>query len=146
MLVLAARIGLSTVHRRGNRLGGMGMGIGYRAAIVAVLVATNTGAFAAEPKNITFGPGNHSCAKFGAAVKATPDAEELYFVWAQGFLTAFAAFFTILNRPIDGLEKTSQAQLKADIRSFCNRNPLSTYSNAVQDVFTEAAQGGKRAR
>jgi hypothetical protein len=88
----------------------------------------------AEPKNITMGFGNHSCAQFGADMKKDPDAEGVYFIWAQGFLTAFHAFFVILNRPLSELEKVSQPQLKADIRTYCNKNPLSTYSKLPNAV------------
>jgi hypothetical protein len=112
----------------------------YWLAILFALTIVTRASSATESKNITMGFGTHSCAQFGADMKKDPNAEDVYFIWAQGCLTAFHAFFVILNRPLSELEKLSLPQLKADIRAFCNNNPLSTYSNAVQQTITEAAE------
>src|SRR5208282_6818979 len=102
---------------------------------IALLGGISSAAFAAD-KAPGYGVGMHSCAEFAQAYAADPTtAEDLYFSWAQGFMSGVnLAYVTSTGsyRYINGNEMLSQ---KSFIRSYCDAHPQAQYSLAVMDLL-----------
>ena len=64
-------------------------------------------------------------------------AEDIYFTWAQGFMTGLnmaSAANTGVYRSIEGTRAGMVAQ-KVRVRSYCDIHPLAQYLSAVLDLY-----------
>lgn len=85
-----------------------------------------------------YGLGVKSCAQFAKEYAVEPTlAENLYFAWAEGFLSGMNAESEAAHLPykrIEGGDAAANTYRQA-IRSYCDAHPLSSYSDAVISVF-----------
>ena len=107
--------------------------------LVAILLgaAISSAAFAAD-EGQGYGLGMHSCAEFADAYKAQPAfTEDLYFTWAQGFMSGLnlASIAGKLQfRVLNGVSMESQ---KTQIRSYCEEHPQGQYASAVIALYND---------
>jgi hypothetical protein len=77
------------------------------------------------------GAGTFTCAEFAQQFKESPETiENLYFAWAQGFMTG-QNFGEKIKRDLGGDIETQ----KEFLRTFCNNNPRKSYGEAVVDLY-----------
>jgi hypothetical protein len=99
-----------------------------------IAVAFNIPAAAAQG----YGLGVHSCAEFAKLYAGNPKvAEDLYFTWAQGFISGLNLSSTAgtgVYRDVEGTYAQMAAQ-KIRIRSYCDEHPLSQYLSAILDLY-----------
>lgn len=82
-----------------------------------------------------FGLGTNSCAQFAKDYAATTEtAENFYFTWAQGFMSALNLNAITENRPYRDVGAIGMTEQKSAIRSYCNLHPLASF---VEAVFSE---------
>jgi hypothetical protein len=85
-----------------------------------------------------YGVGMHSCAEFAKLYASNPSmAEDIYFTWAQGFMSGLNMASAVQNgvdRNLGGTSADMSAQ-KVRIRSFCDSHPLAQYGLAVIDLY-----------
>lgn len=104
--------------------------------LLALAIFIPTLAVAAVPSGQGYGVGMRSCAYFAKDYAAnTSAAEDIYFTWAQGFMSAIN-LMTMANQGVYAdLHSEEMTTYKAQIRSYCNAHPLSQYVAAVLDVM-----------
>lgn len=108
------------------------------AGLVALVVCCGA---RAEDAGQGYGAGMRSCAQFAKDYAANPTgAEELYFLWAEGFMSALnlstAANFGFYK----DFSRGDAASYKLHIRSYCNAHPLTQYVGAVMDLLNSLPQ------
>jgi len=108
-----------------------------KVALLSCLIAAMPSvAMAQTPVGEGFGVGMRTCADFARDYVAnTTAAEDVYFTWAQGFMSALnltASANQGVYRLIDG---TAMPTYKTQIRSFCDEHPLAPYVAAVIDLM-----------
>jgi hypothetical protein len=85
-----------------------------------------------------YGVGTHSCAEFAKLYTSNPSvAEDIFFTWAQGFMSGLnASSWAEIGtyRSIEGTP-SEMAALKIRVRSYCDVHPLAQYVSAVLDVY-----------
>jgi hypothetical protein len=77
------------------------------------------------------GIGTKTCAEFVEHCRANPVAEDVYFEWAQGFMSAINDALEDTAgkyRDLNSLPLTQQKQL---LRAFCNKNATAGYKDAI---------------
>ncbi len=101
-----------------------------------LIAVTPTVAMAQPPAGEGYGVGMRSCANFAKDYAAnTGAAEDVYFTWAQGFMSALNLTTSAdhgVYRYIDG---AAMDAYKTQIRSFCDEHPLAPYVAAVMEVM-----------
>jgi opacity protein-like surface antigen len=103
------------------------------AAVFAV--AISGGARAADPGQ-GYGLGMESCAQFAKAYADNPTVtEDLYFTWAQGFMSGLNLEALANNMSYRVLNGTEMAAQKVQIRSYCDRHPLAQYAMAITNIY-----------
>ena len=75
------------------------------------------------------------CGKFAQRYAQNTVVEEIYFQWAQGFMTALNAAFIADNKAARDLNSYPTLDQMAAIRQYCNDHPLATYQDAVMDLL-----------
>jgi hypothetical protein len=89
------------------------------------------------------GPGASSCLKFALDYIANPAAEEHYFMWAQGYMSAVVVMAP--GGMDDNLDLLPAAYPKesqmAWVRSVCAQDPQRSYAYAVRVLYRHL--GGK---
>ena len=85
-----------------------------------------------------YGVGIRSCAEFAKLYTSDPStAEDIYFTWAQGFMSGLnlaSAANTGMYRSIEGTPAGMVAQ-KLRVRSYCDAHPLAQYLSAIMDLY-----------
>jgi hypothetical protein len=87
------------------------------------------------------GVGTQSCAVFANSYKSDPSMWELiYFSWAQGYMSRInttAALHNIDNKNFRAanLNAMSINSQQSFLRSYCDRNPLRSYSEAATELL-----------
>jgi hypothetical protein len=77
------------------------------------------------------GAGTFTCAEFAQQFKDSPEIiENLYFAWAQGFMTE-KNFDAKIKRDLGGDIETQ----KGFLMTYCTDNPLKSYGEAVIDLY-----------
>jgi hypothetical protein len=108
----------------------------WLALMVAVCV-TPSPSNAAESGG--YGVGMQTCGEFAKAYVAHPGVtEDLYFTWAQGFLTGLNFMATVVKQPareIKGGDARSVKSYQSYVRSFCETHPLSGYYEGVAQLW-----------
>lgn len=83
-----------------------------------------------------YGLGMHSCAEFARAYAANPTVtEDLYFTWAQGFMSGMNLMAIAMRLPFRNIDGNGMAIHKSRIRSYCDAHPLAPYAAAVSTVY-----------
>src|SRR5260370_18938745 len=80
------------------------------------------------------GVGVRPCEYFMQVYKADPANDELWFSWAQGFLSGMN--IARLNDTPGMFKRMSMEEQKDHIRSFCQANPKKKYFEAVGVLYT----------
>ena len=94
-------------------------------------------AFAAGDSPLATGLGMTSCNQFLKSVQASPEMEDKYFAWAQGYMAGRNAMFGPARfQPKDLTAMTFPAQ-KAVIRDFCKSHPVDEYEAAIPAVYVQ---------
>jgi hypothetical protein len=85
-----------------------------------------------------YGVGIHSCAEFAKLYASNPSmAEDIYFTWAQGFMSGLnmaSAVYTGSARNFEGTRAEMLAE-KIRVRSYCDTHPLAQYLSAIIDLY-----------
>jgi hypothetical protein len=82
------------------------------------------------------GLGTQPCADFAKAYAANPSvAEDIYFIWTQGFMSGMNASAPAASPNSNDLGDGSLESHKARIRAYCDAHPLAQYAQAVQDLY-----------
>ncbi|MGC2078532.1 MAG: hypothetical protein WA728_21375, partial [Xanthobacteraceae bacterium] len=103
----------------------------YLALIIFVaLSATQT---RADDNNAqgAIGSGMSTCAQFAQRYAQRTVVEELFFQWAQGYMTGINAATAKEAGVIRDLNSDSTEDQMAWIREYCNDHPLAIYQDAV---------------
>ena len=91
----------------------------------------------------TYGFGSATCAQFGEAYKKTPGlTEDMFFAWAQGYLTGINTARQALHEKLIDLAPAAlgMSEEKAFIRDTCESNPLKHYVTVVGILAGRLAQ------
>src|SRR5438309_1041020 len=84
-----------------------------------------------------YGLGMRSCGEFAHAYASNPAvAEDIYFTWAQGFMSALNLDAVANRRPYRVINGNDMATHKIEIRSYCDAHPLVAYSSAVFALYS----------
>jgi hypothetical protein len=101
--------------------------------VVTVAILGNGQSFAQEIKASSVGAGVVSCTEFAQRYQQAPQSIEFeVFAWAQGYMTA-------LDKPSPApknLRGWLLEKQKQHIRAFCDKHPLASVRDAVEDLFT----------
>ena len=102
---------------------------------IALLLFASAPSFA-QDEWAMWGPGVHKCAEFTEQYQHGPnDVEQLYFLWAQGYMSATnIARATLLKLPWIDYKSIPADLQKKYLRTFCERNPRKMYMDAVADM------------
>ncbi len=103
-----------------------------RFAFVLALICFSAQSFAAE-KAGWIGPGTMTCAQVAQAYRDHPEDENLFFSWAEGFMSGLNT--ELLQRgetDLNGLPLDTQKQF---IRSYCKDHPRTPYLGGVFKLF-----------
>ena len=102
-----------------------------RAAVAAVLCSFSSHAFGQG-----LGPGMLSCGEFSRAYATNPTAtEDLFYTWAQGFMTALNLSFVSTSGAYRSIDANSVTAYKLRLRAYCDAYPPSQYVQAVLDLY-----------
>jgi hypothetical protein len=106
---------------------------------IPILALTSAGSIISNAANAQgYGLGVQSCAEFAQSLHGHQTiAGDLYFTWAQGFLSGlnlFSVRSTGAYRYIQGSESEMVAQ-KIRIRLYCGAHPQAQYAAAVMDLY-----------
>jgi len=105
-------------------------------ALPMILMAGVANAQQNKPMYLS-GAGATSCAEFGEQYKRDAAVEHYYFAWAQGFMSGInlgVEGATHTNRVHD-LSAVSATEQELRIRQYCIQRPLSSYVEAVTNLF-----------
>jgi hypothetical protein len=79
------------------------------------------------------GAGTYTCAEFAQQYNESPEfIENLYFAWAQGFMTG-QNFGAKIKRDLGGDVETQ----KGFLRAYCADNPPRSFVEAVIDLYAK---------
>jgi len=99
------------------------------------ILTTPLSAFAAGNSPLATGLGMTSCDQFLKSIRASPEMEDKYFEWAQGYMAGMNAMFGPARfQPKDLTAMKFPAQ-KTIIRDFCKSHPVEDYETAVPGVY-----------
>ena len=104
----------------------------YGCAVVSAL-GINPSAFGDDAAIQGFG--TVTCATFANAyMDFGVRTEEPFFIWAQGFFSAWNMSLMSENQPYFYLSTVSIDSQKSYLRSYCDRHPRGTFMDAVVDM------------
>jgi hypothetical protein len=90
----------------------------------------------AEDAGQGYGVGMKSCAQFVKDYAVNPaGAEELYFLWAEGFMSALNLSFATNTGVYKDFSRGDATSYKLRIRSYCEAHPQKQYVGAVMDLL-----------
>jgi hypothetical protein len=108
----------------------------YLALIIFVaLSATQTHADDNSAK-AAMGSGMATCDTFAQMYAKNTVVEEIYFQWAQGFMTGMNVGKVANTGTIRDLNSEPTVDQMAAIRQYCNDHPRASYQDAVVDLFS----------
>jgi hypothetical protein len=107
----------------------------YLALIIFVALSATQGR--ADDNNVraAVGSGMSTCGQFAQKYAQHTVVEEIFFQWAQGYMTAINAAAAKEAGVIKDLNSYSTEDQMATIREYCNDHPLATYQDAVGDLM-----------
>jgi hypothetical protein len=77
----------------------------------------------------------HSCGDFANAYRSNTIAEDLWFQWAEGFMSGLNTKQITINGNSQNLNSISDQEQKSFIRRYCNEHPLDDYVSAVLILY-----------
>jgi hypothetical protein len=81
---------------------------------------------------LTAGTGSLTCGKFAQDYAHNTRIEDIYFNWAQGFMSGVNVMETTVEHHFpNDLSARPPEDLKSEIRSYCGEHPLALYIEAV---------------
>ncbi len=80
------------------------------------------------------GAGVLGCDTFTGMVRDVPEQENIFFNWAQGFMTGINKSMAINQTELMDLSAMSVEQQKPFIRTYCVQKPSQTYGGAVTEL------------
>ena len=105
--------------------------IAVRAAAIAVLCSFSRHVFGQG-----LGPGMLPCGEFSRAYATNPTAtEDLFYTWAQGFMTALNLSFVSTSGAYRSIDPNGITAYKLRLRAYCDANPPSQYVQAVLELY-----------
>ena len=108
--------------------------IRYLAAIAAGLLMVSNIAASKETLALV-GAGANSCGKFIAETEDSELMRNLYFFWAQGFLSGLN--FKYMKSARFAADLSDQEALILWIKNYCEDNPLDHYAAATVHLYRE---------
>jgi hypothetical protein len=115
------------------RIGGIKCGY---FAIVVTGVALTVHVAPARSEEESFGVGGHLCTAFAGFRAKSPDAEPLFFTWAQGFMVAWNMASEKPVLKVDTTAMTLDKQRKFLI-DYCEIHPTDMYLQAVTALLAK---------
>lgn len=108
-----------------------------RKAILFMAMAALLGrAEGADTEAAVSGIGAAKCSAFTKAFKESPTlAENLYFSWAQGYMSGMNTALLMVKKPFRDLSAQSADQQKLHIRNYCDKRPDSPFLDAVLNLY-----------
>jgi len=109
-----------------------------RYLVLIILVALSATQTRADDNNARAGMGSgmNTCGGFAQMYAQNTVVEEIYFQWAQGYMTGLNVGKVVNTGVIRDLNSEPTNDQMATIRQYCNTHPLATYSDAVVDLFS----------
>lgn len=104
--------------------------------ILALSTTLITQALPALAEDDSFGVGGHLCATFAKFRARSPDAEPLFFTWAQGFMTAWNAASEKAVLKVDTTVLNRSEQRKFLI-VYCDIHPTDMYLQGVTALLAK---------
>ena len=103
--------------------------------IIAHCMILTAGATNAEQGQFV-GIGSDTCGVFAQDYRKDGAAvENIYFTWAQGFMSGMNGMLVNEAKGFRQLTAKSTSEQKAFIRSYCSQHPLDDYPTAVVALF-----------
>ena len=91
---------------------------------------------AAENEAAVSGIGAAKCSAFAKAFKESPTmAENVYFTWAQGYMSGMNTALLMVKKPFRDLSAQSADQQKLHIRNYCDKRPDNPFLDAVLNLY-----------
>jgi hypothetical protein len=78
------------------------------------------------------GIGSHTCAQFAEGVRQNPAAEDIYFTWAEAFMSGVNFVAESKGEPLFNLGSAPADQQKHFITQFCDKHPMARYLLAAK--------------
>jgi hypothetical protein len=83
------------------------------------------------------GIGTSTCTQFANLYKGNPQfAENLYFTWAQGFLSSWNMNQMVTKQPYWNLGSLTTTEQETLLRQYCDQHPLGNFVDAIFDLLT----------
>jgi len=89
---------------------------------------------AADNTSLIMGMGSATCAQFATDYKANQDADNMYFVWARGFLSGRNSALSEAGLPTRQLDSMPTSSQQFFLRTYCDAHPLLPYVFAVMEL------------
>jgi hypothetical protein len=81
------------------------------------------------------GQGAHTCAQFTADYKSDPFAEDVYFSWAEGFMSGLNKQTLLdMGQSRDVATRTTGSKERS-LRDYCDQHPSDNYAQAVLSLY-----------
>jgi hypothetical protein len=105
-------------------------------AIVLLSAALSAKFEPVRSEEVNFGVGGHICATFTKLRAKSPDAEPLFFSWAEGFLTAWnmASEKQVLKVDTTVMTRNEQRKFLVD---YCEIHPANMYLEGVTALLAK---------
>lgn len=108
---------------------------------LVLIVGLSEKANAQKPEGQGYGIGMNSCAQFARDYSAQPQiAENLYFAWAEGFMSGMNLAATMRYQQARHLASLNPDSDKLEIRMHCNAHPLDPYYSALTQIYLRLPQ------
>ena len=105
-------------------------------AIAVIGASLTVQAVPARSEDESFGVGGHLCATFAGLRAKSPEAEPLFFTWAQGFMVAWNVASEKPILKVDTTAMTREKQRKFLI-DYCEIHPTDMYAKAVMALLAK---------
>jgi hypothetical protein len=93
------------------------------------------------------GAGAERCAVFTQNYQRLHrQTEDLYFTWAQGFMSGVNDVGLVTGQPIRDLNSVPISDQESQIRQYCEAHPLASYDQAVMQLYSSLKVSSFRAQ
>ena len=94
---------------------------------------------ATDENRLGNGAGFQSCAQFAKNFATSPSVENVYFSWAQGFMTGWNIALGKQEAVVVDLSAMTIDVQKKWLRDYCDKYPLKNYLDGVSDLMARMA-------
>ena len=105
-----------------------------RLLLLAATLLFSSDARAAHNTALFMGMGTATCAQFANDYKANVEADDIYFVWARGFMSGRNSVLHEGGLPTLQLDSMPDESQKFFLRTYCDAHPLLPYVFAVMEL------------